>query len=454
MKKKLLSTAMALLIALVPAGPVYANEVVSVNINGQPVVFTDQPPVIVDGRTLVPVAGVFQALGFDVQWNGDIRQATLTRTSDTVVITIDSSTFTTNGISHNLDVPAQIIGGRTMLPIASVLRSVGYDVNWDGAASTVLIAGGTPIAVTPPPSEAPAVAGTIYASEIEGSVIIDGRTFVPIRDGIFQELGFDVTWLGGFTQATMLERDNDRLMLSNSNEFTLNSVSHSLDFPVTQMEIVGGIRRGPYMIAIAVLESLGYNVVEAVAETPPLAANEPAPQATDADSRSIAFLTPRAATLTELTPDLNVTTVGITFVTSDGVSISMPVSFAALGNNFETAREEVSIASVVIADILGLDWNFNLADLSGVLTDGITTLEFIIDGSTGDISAITVNGSPVDAPPNAVYIHGATGRVHLSLYFISDVFDLELEWTTGRLYEPDNASDFPELITSVTITPR
>jgi hypothetical protein len=110
-----------------------------VTVNGQRVNFAGQPPAIVDGRTLVPVRGVFEELGFTVSWNQQARQATLTRASDTIVITIDSATFTTNGTRHTLDVPAQVIGGRTMLPIRAVLQSVGYNVRWDGGANTVVI---------------------------------------------------------------------------------------------------------------------------------------------------------------------------------------------------------------------------------------------------------------------------------------------------------------------------
>jgi len=102
----------------------YANEI-SVTINGQQVSFADQGPVIIDGRTLVPVRGVFEALGFDVGWNQTTQTATLTSADYAVIITVGSSAFTTNGISHNLDVPAQIIGGRTMLPIRAVVESVG-----------------------------------------------------------------------------------------------------------------------------------------------------------------------------------------------------------------------------------------------------------------------------------------------------------------------------------------
>ena len=130
--------AIAFIIAAAPL-TVFAGGEVSVTVHGGQVDFPDQGPVIVDGTTLVPVAGVFEALGFDVLWDDYTGQATISREGDTVVITIGSSVFTANGASHNLDVPAQIIGDRTMLPIAVVLRSVGYDVYWDEETRTVAV---------------------------------------------------------------------------------------------------------------------------------------------------------------------------------------------------------------------------------------------------------------------------------------------------------------------------
>jgi len=117
---------------------IYANDTIRVSIDDQFVSFEGQNPVIVDGRTLVPVRGVFEALGFDVGWNPDSQQVTLT-SDDVVVLTIGSNAFLANGTSHILDVPAQIINGRTMLPIRAVVESVGYYVGWSNAARTVLI---------------------------------------------------------------------------------------------------------------------------------------------------------------------------------------------------------------------------------------------------------------------------------------------------------------------------
>ena len=112
---------------------------ISVIIDGQAVVFANQPPVIVDGSTLVPVRGVFEQLGFNVDWHQDLQQTELTRDNDIILITIGSSMFTANGISYSLAVPAQNIGGSTMLPIRALLEAVGYDLNWDENTQTVII---------------------------------------------------------------------------------------------------------------------------------------------------------------------------------------------------------------------------------------------------------------------------------------------------------------------------
>ena len=112
---------------------------ISVTIDNNPVAFADQAPAIIDNRTLVPVRGVFEALGFEVGWNPDAQQVTLTRSGDTVVITVGSDIFTANGATHTLDVPAQIINNRTMLPIRAVVESVGYNVDWDAVTRTVII---------------------------------------------------------------------------------------------------------------------------------------------------------------------------------------------------------------------------------------------------------------------------------------------------------------------------
>ena len=171
-----LTIAILLVIVFVPIAVVHANDTIRVTINNQQVSFEGQGPVLVEGRTLVPIRGVFEVLGFDVTWNNATQQATLIGAEAVIVVTVDSRTFTTNGISHSLDVPAQVIGGRTMLPIRAVLESVGYYFGWDGTTSTVLISSvplpplpSLPPAPAPNPQPAP-TPGAINPAEFERRV--------------------------------------------------------------------------------------------------------------------------------------------------------------------------------------------------------------------------------------------------------------------------------------------
>jgi uncharacterized protein YkwD len=142
-KSKIFVCAMLIMALAIPQMMwVSANTEVSVTIDGVPVSFPDQAPAIIDGRTLVPVRGVFEALGFTVLWDGDTMVATIFRDNDFIWMSLapDSNhRFMTNDTIHDLDVPAQIIGGRTMVPIRAPLESVGYSVSWDAATNTVVI---------------------------------------------------------------------------------------------------------------------------------------------------------------------------------------------------------------------------------------------------------------------------------------------------------------------------
>jgi hypothetical protein len=117
-----------------------SESIINVEINGTPLLlFDDQVSIVYNGHILVPVRSVFEKLGFEVTWNKGYQQASLTRGGDTVIITIASDVFTINGKSHDLDIPALIVRGRTMISFSAVVESVGYAVRWTDKASTVEI---------------------------------------------------------------------------------------------------------------------------------------------------------------------------------------------------------------------------------------------------------------------------------------------------------------------------
>jgi len=130
--------ALALTFAISAPLALHARDV-SVTIDGVEVDFADQNAVIADDRTLVPVHGVFETLGFYVDWDADTLTATMSIYDITIVIVADEQTFTINGIEFEFDVPARLIGDRILVPIRAVLEAIGHFVYWDNDTSTVII---------------------------------------------------------------------------------------------------------------------------------------------------------------------------------------------------------------------------------------------------------------------------------------------------------------------------
>ncbi len=114
------------------------NGYIKVLLNGQPISFS-YPPIVKDGRTLVPLRAIFEAMGAMVDWDGNTQTVTSTLEETTVKLTIGSNILYRNGEAKTLDVPAQIINGYTMVPARAVAEAFGAKVDWDGATQTVYI---------------------------------------------------------------------------------------------------------------------------------------------------------------------------------------------------------------------------------------------------------------------------------------------------------------------------
>ena len=101
--------------------------------------FPDQKPVLVNDRTMVPARGVFEELGYKVDWDDKTSTALVSGSGITVSVPINSTTIYKNGEPITLDVPAQLIGGRTMLPLRAISEALDLEVEWVEITSTVII---------------------------------------------------------------------------------------------------------------------------------------------------------------------------------------------------------------------------------------------------------------------------------------------------------------------------
>lgn len=92
----------------------------------------EQPPVIQDDYTLVPIRFLFEQMGADVTWNQDTQTATITQDNKAITFGIDDTDASVNGSTVSMDVPARLINDKTMVPVRFLSEKLGYTVNWDG----------------------------------------------------------------------------------------------------------------------------------------------------------------------------------------------------------------------------------------------------------------------------------------------------------------------------------
>jgi hypothetical protein len=111
---------------------------ISVQLDGRNLYF-DQPPAMIGGRLLVPLRGIFEALSADVLYDAGTRSIKATKGSTVVQLQLGSRTALIDGRTVYLDVPADTVGGRTMVPLRFVSEALGADVKWEGATKTVVI---------------------------------------------------------------------------------------------------------------------------------------------------------------------------------------------------------------------------------------------------------------------------------------------------------------------------
>ena len=125
--------------------PSYAeNDGISVVLNNNPIVFDVQPQII-EGRTMVPMRAIFEALTYEVDWDPRDQSILAYSKATNLVVALkvgsylmaagDYTDYVNSSIETQasyLDTPPQIIDGRTLVPVRAVSEASRCDVSWDG----------------------------------------------------------------------------------------------------------------------------------------------------------------------------------------------------------------------------------------------------------------------------------------------------------------------------------
>ncbi|MGN7470952.1 N-acetylmuramoyl-L-alanine amidase [Brevibacillus sp. SAFN-007a] len=314
MKRRVYPLLLALLVLLLIPGWAAAasratEEAVNLMIGGQAVT-PDVPPVIKDGRTLVPVRVIAESLGADVAWDEGKRTAVITRGTTQLSLRLDSRTAQVNGKQVKLDTPPVILQQRMLLPLRFVGESLGITVGWDNSSRTV-IANETPQVTLNGRAPEKAiklyqVSDTMYvtadavAEQVgqkgfvwnrpERGMTIDSQLVLPIKQ-VEDELGGTISWnkqknrveIERLNRLTGVTQDGDRVYIQmklpvQANSFVLTGPHRIvLDLPQTALadDLVEALKKKEETGSIGESEDRMQREEEADAADQPKEAGEP-----------------------------------------------------------------------------------------------------------------------------------------------------------------------------------
>ena len=123
------------------------NEI-STDINGETnTIKLDVVPYIDNGRTMIPLRGLLEAMGASIEWQGDTRTIVVTKDVNVITLQIINNLVYVykyvggeyKTVRYTLDVPPKIKDSRTFIPIRFVSEHLGYTVSWNGEKQEITI---------------------------------------------------------------------------------------------------------------------------------------------------------------------------------------------------------------------------------------------------------------------------------------------------------------------------
>lgn len=115
-----------------------AGQTIRVLVDGTPLAL-DVPPLIIDGRVLVPLRGVFEHLGAQVRYIPASRTVVVIAEMTEIRLQVGSRQASIARRTAALDAPPAVVHGRVMIPLRFVGEALGAHVTWQPATRSVII---------------------------------------------------------------------------------------------------------------------------------------------------------------------------------------------------------------------------------------------------------------------------------------------------------------------------
>lgn len=195
----------------------------------------DSCPIMKNGRTLVPVREIFEAMGATVDWNPEEQTCYATRKGKSVKLIIGSDIAWINDQEALLDEPATLYGGRTLVPLRFIGEAFDGVVDWDKEVMTVTISLAQEKIIE-------ILDRKVFLNNKElnfdVSISKDGRNYIPLGT-IFDGLENKVDWdKEGDEISVAIDGASMKLFVNKNYAIVNGEQVHTTDFPIEYEGIV------------------------------------------------------------------------------------------------------------------------------------------------------------------------------------------------------------------------
>lgn len=118
--------------------PGIGDKPIQVMLNGTAVSF-DEAPFMQNERTMIPLRGIFERMGAQVEWSEKAQTATIANGETTIVLRVGDDTAYVNDTAVSLDAPPVLPNARIFVPVRFVCEALGLTVGWNEAGQTVIL---------------------------------------------------------------------------------------------------------------------------------------------------------------------------------------------------------------------------------------------------------------------------------------------------------------------------
>lgn len=144
-----------------------------------------------------------------------------------ISLTVGSTTLRVDGEQQNLDCSPEVLNGRTMLPMRAVAEAVGAEVSYDSSTKSAIIMSSEGTEITCPiGTNKMMIDGEILELDVS-SYAKEGRTFLPVR-AVAEALDLTVTWEQATSSITIsAPYQSARLLIFADESFHMDSLNAS-----------------------------------------------------------------------------------------------------------------------------------------------------------------------------------------------------------------------------------